>query len=81
MTRRYTHHPLNGEFITLDDLELFAEELRTRGMPGTSVIRTRSLLEINFDGGPRARTITAEAEPSADDLYERTSEKVDEAVH
>lgn len=68
--RRYTHHAINGEYITLDDLELFAAEMKNqRGMPGTAAVRFRGHIELDFTGnGPRARTVTAEAEPSADDL-------------
>lgn len=80
--RRYTHHAINGEFITLDDLELFAQEMRTlRGVPGTAAVRFRGLFEINLESGPRAHTITVEYEPSADDLIAERPVKVGEATH
>lgn len=67
--RRFSHHAINDEYITLDDLELFVREMKDlRSMPGTATIRFRSLFEINLSDGPRAHTVTAEAEPSADDL-------------
>lgn len=81
MVRRYTHHPIDGEFITLDDLAMFVEDMGAKGMPGTAVIRSRGRIELDFAGnGPRAISVTAEAEPSADDLHVQQSEKVHEAA-
>lgn len=77
--RRYTHNSINGEYITLDDLEMFVTEMRgLRGMPGTATIRFRGLIEIDFNYGPRAASVTAEAEPSADDLRVSEPAKADE---
>ena len=80
--RRYSHHAINGEFITLDDLKMFVAEMEEeRGMPGTAVIRFRSLMEISLAHGPRAHTVTAEAEPSADDLFAEEPAMAGEQQH
>lgn len=62
---RYTHHPIDGVAITLDDLRVFYEEMTGyRGLPGTAVVRGKGgPMEIDFDSsGARLRTITAETD-------------------
>lgn len=64
-TMRYTHHPIDGVAITLDDLRMFLDEMTGyRGLPGTSVVRGKGgSMEIDFDNsGPRLRSITTETD-------------------
>lgn len=62
---RYTHHPIDGNRITLDDLRIFLDEMiKYRDLPGTTVIRGKGgPMEIDFDSwGPRLVTLTAETD-------------------
>lgn len=62
---RYTHHPIDGVAITLDDLRIFLDEMTGyRGLPGTAVVRGRGgPMEIDFDAsGPRLRNLTAQTD-------------------
>ena len=62
---RYTHHPIDGAAITLDDLRVFLDEMTGyRGLPGTSVVRGKGgPMEVDFDSsGPRLRTVTVETD-------------------
>jgi hypothetical protein len=42
-----------GEHVTLDDLRELVAEMEALGMPGESVIRARSAIEINLQHGAR----------------------------
>ena len=62
---RYTHHPIDGAAITLDDLRMFLDEMTGyRELPGTSVVRGKGgAMEVDFDSsGPRLRTVTVETD-------------------
>jgi hypothetical protein len=62
---RYTHHPIDGNRITLDDLRIFLDEMTGyRNLPGTTVIRGKGgPMEIDFDNsGPRLVMLTAETD-------------------
>ena len=62
---RYTHHPIDGNRITLDDLRVFLDEMTGyRGLPGTAVVRGKGgPMEIDFDNsGPRLVMLTVETD-------------------
>lgn len=60
---RYTHNPIDGVLITLDDLRIFVEEMTNyRRLPGTAVVRGQGVIEIDLANGPRLRSVTAETD-------------------
>lgn len=60
---RYTHHPIDGVAITLDDLRIFLDEMTGyRGLTGTAVVRGQGHIEFDMACGPRLRAISVDTE-------------------